>query len=59
MDILRKELKKDVLNDESDPPLMCLEEIYQAYAIEDNMIVGEKIVPAKGFVWGEEEEKEE
>ncbi len=54
MDSIRAELKKDVLNDESDPPIMCLEELYQVYSFEDSMEVGEKKFPTKGFVWNKE-----
>lgn len=54
MDSIRAELKKDVLNDESDPPNMCLEELYQVYSLENNMEVEEKQYPTKGFVWHEE-----
>jgi hypothetical protein len=56
MGLIRAELKKDVLNDESDPPIMCLEELCQVYSLEDSMEmeVGEKKYPTKGFVWHDE-----
>ena len=54
MKLVRSELKKEVLNDESDSPIMSLEDLYQVDFFEDNMTIGEKVVPAKGFVWHEE-----
>ncbi len=54
MDAIRADLKKDVLNDESDPPTMILEELYQVYSLENCMEVGEIEYPTKGFVWHDE-----
>ncbi len=54
MNSVRTDLKKDVLNDESDPPIMCLEELYEVYSLENDMEVGEQEFPTKGFVWQKE-----
>ena len=54
MNSIRAELKQDVLNDESDPPIMCIEDLYQVYSFEESMEIGEIKVPTKGFVWHEE-----
>lgn len=51
MDLLRAELEDAVLNDESDPPVMNVEEINRVYYFNDNMVIGDKVVPGKGFLW--------
>jgi hypothetical protein len=54
-DSFRAELKDIVLNDKSDPPVMNVEEVEEVYYFQDNMVVGDKVVPGKGFLWDEEE----
>ncbi len=54
MGLIRAELKKDVLNDENDPPIMSLEELCQIYELEDTMEVGKNKYPTKGFIWHDE-----
>lgn len=57
MDSFRAELKDVVVNDKSDPPALNVEEICEVYYFQDEMVVGDKVVPTKGFVWDEEEEE--
>jgi uncharacterized membrane protein len=55
MDSFRSELKDAVLNDKSDPPVMNVEEVEEVYYFQDSMVVGDKVLPGKGFVWDKEE----
>ncbi|MFQ5585861.1 MAG: DUF2231 domain-containing protein [Thermodesulfobacteriota bacterium] len=58
MDLLRADLKDVVVNDESDPPVISVEEVSEVYYFQDDMAVGENlVVPTKGFVWDHEEEE--
>ena len=54
----RADLKDIVVNDESDPPALKVEEICEVYYFQDKMEVGDKVVPTKGFLWDDEKEEE-
>lgn len=54
MDLIRTELKDLVLNDQSDPPTMKLEEVSEVYYFQDRMEVGNILLPGNGFLWREE-----
>lgn len=47
--LIRDELKEIILNDQSDPPVICLEEIVEIVSFGDND------VPGFGFTWYKED----
>jgi len=51
LDLIRKELKGLILNDESNPPLMFIKENEELTSFEDNL------VPGTGFSWFEDADK--
>lgn len=59
MDSFRAELKDVVMNDPSDPPTMNVIDVKEVYYFEDKMAVGDKVLPAEGFVWDEAWDEEE
>lgn len=61
MNLFRAELKDIVINDQSDPPALNVEEATEVYFFQDEMVVGENnmTVPTKGFLWDEELKNEE
>jgi len=54
MDSLRAELAEMVANDPSDPPVMNVEDVEEVYFFEENMTLGEMLIPGNGFLWDEE-----
>ncbi|MFQ5464548.1 MAG: hypothetical protein ACE5EI_01335 [Thermodesulfobacteriota bacterium] len=53
MDSLRDALADVVVNDPSDPPVMNVEDVEEVYFFEENMLIGERVVPGNGFLWDE------
>ncbi len=53
MNGIRSELKDHVENNESDPPNVTVEDIYEVYYFGDEVVWQGKNLPPNGFVWDE------
>lgn len=53
MNGIKSELKDMVANDESDPPRVAVEDIYEVYFFGDSIEWEKKKLPPAGFVWDE------
>ncbi len=56
MDSFRADLRDEVLNDQSDMPVMTVEEISEVYYFQDEMIMDNKTLPTKGYIWDPDED---
>ncbi len=58
MDSFRADLKDIVVNDQADPPKLNVEEVCEVYYFQDKMVMEDRTVPTKGYLWDDEEDME-